>query len=194
MKYISTFELFEGYNKPRAGGKRRWTVKYKKKINCNNPKGFSQKQYCKRKRRGGNYKNESLNESDYYHALEVMDVLVDMSLELWDDNFNVQVAPKIITEDDRYIRVAMQKKSEPSPLGMYGATRFDYNKIKDVLLTMISYMEDEGYTIKEIEVSEKYAHTLIPVELKEEKLYLKYRPEQMVDYQIGQLVINFKEQ
>jgi hypothetical protein len=115
-----------------------------------------------------------------------MDVLVDMSLELWDDNFNVQVAPKIITEDDRYIRVAMQKKSEPS--------RFDYNKIKDVLLTMISYMEDEGYTIKEIEVSEKYAHTLIPVELKEEKLYLKYRPEQMVDYQIGQLVINFKEQ
>jgi hypothetical protein len=190
MKYISTFELFEGYNKPRAGGKRRWTVKYKKKINCNNPKGFSQKQYCKRKRRGGNYKNESLNESDWfrisYHALEVMDVLVDMSLELWDDNFNVQVAPKIITEDDRYIRVAMQKKSEPS--------RFDYNKIKDVLLTMISYMEDEGYTIKEIEVSEKYAHTLIPVELKEEKLYLKYRPEQMVDYQIGQLVINFKEQ
>ncbi len=27
------------------GGK--WTLKYKKSINCNRPKGFSQKQYCK---------------------------------------------------------------------------------------------------------------------------------------------------
>jgi len=27
------------------GGK--WTRKYKKSINCKNPKGFSQKQYCK---------------------------------------------------------------------------------------------------------------------------------------------------
>lgn len=27
------------------GGK--WSMKYKKSINCNNPKGFSQKQHCK---------------------------------------------------------------------------------------------------------------------------------------------------
>jgi hypothetical protein len=61
MKNILTFESFinESYNKPRAGGKRRWSVKYKKKIDCNNPKGFSQKQYCKRKRRGGSYKSKS---------------------------------------------------------------------------------------------------------------------------------------
>jgi hypothetical protein len=26
---------------------RRWSIKYKKSINCNRPKGFSQKQYCK---------------------------------------------------------------------------------------------------------------------------------------------------
>jgi hypothetical protein len=58
MKNILEFEEFinETYNKPRSGGKRRWSVKYKKKINCSNPKGFSQKQYCKRKRRGGGYK------------------------------------------------------------------------------------------------------------------------------------------
>jgi len=49
--------LLEGYNKPRAGGKKRWSVKYKKSINCSNPKGFSQIQFCKRKRRGGKYKN-----------------------------------------------------------------------------------------------------------------------------------------
>ena len=44
-----------GYNDPRVG-KKRWSIKQKKGINCNNPKGFSQKQYCKRKRRGGGYK------------------------------------------------------------------------------------------------------------------------------------------
>lgn len=47
----------ESYNKPRAGMKRRWSVKYKKSINCNNPKGFSQIAYCKRKKRGGEYKS-----------------------------------------------------------------------------------------------------------------------------------------
>ena len=61
MINILDWESFnEGYNKPRAGGKNRWSVKYKKKINCSNPKGFSQKQYCKRKRRGGKYKTESV--------------------------------------------------------------------------------------------------------------------------------------
>jgi len=49
--------IMEGYNKPRKGMKSRWSVKYKKKINCSNPKGFSQINYCKRKRRGGKYKS-----------------------------------------------------------------------------------------------------------------------------------------
>ena len=43
------------YNAPRVG-KKRWSIKRKKGINCSNPKGFSQKQYCKRKARGGGYK------------------------------------------------------------------------------------------------------------------------------------------
>ena len=30
---------------PQKGGK--WSMKYKKSINCNHPKGFSQKQHCK---------------------------------------------------------------------------------------------------------------------------------------------------
>ena len=25
----------------------KWSIKYKKSINCNRPRGFSQKQYCK---------------------------------------------------------------------------------------------------------------------------------------------------
>jgi hypothetical protein len=31
--------------KKRTG--RKWSMKYKKSINCRRPKGFSQKQYCK---------------------------------------------------------------------------------------------------------------------------------------------------
>jgi hypothetical protein len=38
--------------------KKRWSTKYKGSINCSNPKGFSQKNYCKRKRSGGKYKTE----------------------------------------------------------------------------------------------------------------------------------------
>jgi hypothetical protein len=37
MKYNKT--------KKRVGGK--WSIKYKRTINCKKPKGFSQKQYCK---------------------------------------------------------------------------------------------------------------------------------------------------
>ena len=59
MENILSYEQFitESYNKPRGGMKSRWSVKYKKSINCSNPKGFSQKNYCKRKKRGGHYKS-----------------------------------------------------------------------------------------------------------------------------------------
>jgi hypothetical protein len=54
---MTIHQLLKESNNPRKGMKSRWSVKYKKSIDCNNPKGFSQKQYCKRKRRGGSYKD-----------------------------------------------------------------------------------------------------------------------------------------
>ena len=45
--------MTKGANTKRVGantkrvGARKWSMKYKKSINCNRPKGFSQKQYCK---------------------------------------------------------------------------------------------------------------------------------------------------
>jgi len=132
--------------------------------------------------------------SDSYNKRQQrLRTLEDMSLELWDENFNVQVSSEVLSRDDKYIKVTMQKKSEPSPLGAYGAPRFDYNKIKDTLLSMVSYMESEGYSIRDIEVSSKYVHNLIPVQLKEEQLYLKFKPEEKMNYLIGQLIIKFKE-
>lgn len=59
MIYIESYQSFcESYNKPRVG-KKRWSMKYKRRINCNNPKGFSQKQFCKRIKKGGKYKNDA---------------------------------------------------------------------------------------------------------------------------------------
>jgi hypothetical protein len=133
-------------------------------------------------------KYESLDSSKRERNLRF---LGDMSFELGDDGFNVEV----ISYDDfglGDIIVRINKKSKPSPLGMYGSLRFNYNDIKETLLSMISYMESELYSIGSIEVSDKYVHNLIPVKLKGEELYLEYRPEQRVDYSIGQLVIKFK--
>ncbi len=42
----------------RIGGK--WSLKYKKSINCNHPKGFSQKQHCKYGRTHKKRKNTQL--------------------------------------------------------------------------------------------------------------------------------------
>ena len=132
-------------------------------------------------------KYESLDSSKRERNLRF---LGDMSLELGDNGFNVEV----ISYDDFVgdIIVRINKKIKPSPLGMYGALRFNYNDIKETLLSMISYMESESYSIGSIEVSDMYVHNLIPVKLKGEELYLEYRPGQKVDYSIAQLVIKFR--
>ena len=120
----------------------------------------------------------------YLKRQERLRVLSDMSLELWDENFNVQVSSEVLSRDDKYIVVNIVKR---------GQNRFDYSEIKDTFLSMISYMESEGHSIKSIEVSGEYVANLIPVELEGEELYLKFRPDQMVNYPIGQLIIKFKE-
>jgi hypothetical protein len=134
-------------------------------------------------------KYESLDSSKSERNLEF---LRDMSLELGDDGFNVFFScpnPGQLGSDlKRYsgdhddIKVLIQKSRG----------RFDYNDIKSTLLSMISYMESEGYSIGSIEVSGEYVSNLIPVKLKGEELYLEFRPEEKVDYPIGQLLIKFR--
>ena len=55
-KQLRERKIFENSLKNKQGkekrrGKKRWSRKYKKSINCRNPNGFSQKQYCKYGRR-----------------------------------------------------------------------------------------------------------------------------------------------
>jgi hypothetical protein len=60
-------ESINSYSKPKTkrrmhrqqkGGK--WSIKYKRSINCKRPKGFSQKNYCARQKRHGKYKAATL--------------------------------------------------------------------------------------------------------------------------------------
>ena len=130
-----------------------------------------------------------LASDSYNKRQERLRTLEDMSLELWDENFNVQVSSEVLSRDDKYIVVNIVKR---------GQNRFNYTEIKDTFLSMISYMESEGHSIS-IEVSDKYVSNLIPVELKGDELFLKHRVSRidgsylMVDYPIGQLIIKFKK-
>lgn len=56
---LSSSRSLSERNLPRAGGKKRWSLKYKRSIDCKHPKGFSQKNYCARKARGGHYLERS---------------------------------------------------------------------------------------------------------------------------------------
>lgn len=48
--FANSRKRFKGRFIPKGGKtkKRKWSLKYKRSINCKKPKGFSQKQYCKR--------------------------------------------------------------------------------------------------------------------------------------------------
>ena len=46
-KRIAELETYEKALTKKLGGRRKWTRKYKRSINCRRPKGFSQRQYCK---------------------------------------------------------------------------------------------------------------------------------------------------
>ena len=56
-KMMRSYRLTERYNKLQeeiSSLKEKWSAKYKKSINCNNPKGFSQRAHCQgRKKHGG---------------------------------------------------------------------------------------------------------------------------------------------
>ena len=123
----------------------------------------------------------------YLKRQERLRVLSDMSLELWDENFNVQVSSEILSRDDKYIVVNIVKR---------GQNRFDYSEIKDVFLSMVSYMESEGHSIKSIEVSDISSSNLIKYKLVDEVLLTDmagiYIPREL-NRSIGQLIIKFKE-
>lgn len=168
MKNILNWRSFnESYNKPRAGGKRRWSVKYKRKINCSNPKGFSQVQFCKRKRRGGHYKTESVNNDSIRQTLN------DIFLEVSDNtnwSFSISSINQIHEQDyignycEVYIFHGNEEGDEIEQIGYQ--QREIPKELVGCIESSIDFMDNEGfshnllfcdkYTCSNIEVNDLY--------------------------------------
>ena len=123
---------------------------------------------------------DSVKVIPYLKQLEIAEFLRDLSLELWDDNFNVQVSHTALRNaDDIVFTVNIVKRGEK---------RFLYESVKEVVRSMQNYMESEGFIVSQIEVCDPagwYGATL-----KEGELLNKIFGEE-INHLIGSLVINF---
>jgi len=86
-------------------------------------------------------KSYKLFESNWYDIKDHLNVLADMSLPLWDRDFNVQVADEIISREHQCVVVNIVKK---------GSTKFTFSVIKEELLEMVDYMDSEGWEVLNI--------------------------------------------
>ena len=48
---ITILKLTKKNKNNKSKSKKRWSLKYKRSINCKRPRGFSQRQYCKYSRK-----------------------------------------------------------------------------------------------------------------------------------------------
>jgi hypothetical protein len=133
-------------------------------------------------------KKSKLLESNWYDIKDHIDVLSDMSMYLWDKEFNVQVADEIISREHQCIVVNIVKK---------GSNKFTYPEIKQELLEMVGYMDREGWEILNMEFTRgRYNTRDLPVG----PLYCKLDGDKLVnmsgeeiDYQFYQLIVKFVE-
>ena len=122
-----------------------------------------------------------LFESSWYDIKDHIDVLSDMSMDLWDKEFNVQVADEIISREHQCIVVNIVKK---------GSNKFTYPEIKQELLEMVGYMDREGWEILNMEFTHIAAGPLY-CKLDGDKLVNMSGEE--IDYQFDQLIVKFVE-
>ena len=202
MKYLKTYKLFESksslkftkqpskkgaktetYNVIKDGeviGQIKWSSRMRgyaflpEKEHDDEIKKFIKDLMNKRKK-------SKLLESNWYDIKDHIKVLSDMSLALWDKNFNVQVADEIISREHQCIVINIVKK---------GSKKFTYPDIKQESLEMVGYMDREGWEILNMEFSH------IPVG----PLYCKLDGDKLVDvsgeeidYQFDQLIVKFVE-
>jgi hypothetical protein len=157
IQKVKSFFVSEAYNKPRAGGKKRWTIKYKKTINCSNAKGFSQKQYCKRKRKGGTYKNESVEsvmggliEKVGKVVMEVNDLCELHLIYLEDEGFDYYVDINDIVlgnYDNGDIIVKIDKD-----------VRFSWDQIKDRVIPFLIMLKKDFNVLEEVQFKINYGN------------------------------------
>jgi hypothetical protein len=116
----------------------------------------------------------------YVKQLEIAEFLRDLSLELWDDNFNVQVNHTALrSPDDIVFTVNIVKRGEK---------RFLFDNVKEVVQSMINYMDSESFIIKDIQVCDPAGW--YDAILKDDKIFSKIFGEE-INHLIGNVEINF---
>ncbi len=130
-------------------------------------------------------KTYKLFEANWYDIKDHIDVLSDMSMYLWDKDFNVQVADEIISREHQCIVVNIVKKAHPFSIP------FTYPEIKEELLEMVGYMDREGWEILNMEFTHIAAGPLY-CKLDGDKLVSAVSEEE-IDYQFHQLIVKFVE-
>jgi hypothetical protein len=126
-------------------------------------------------------KSYKVFESNWHDIKDHLDVLSNMSLDLWDKDFNVQVADEIISREHQCVVVNIIKK---------GDKRFTYPEIKEELLQMVDYMDRNGWEILNME----FMHIVSGY------LYCKLDVDRLVNmsgeeitYEFNQLIVKFVE-
>lgn len=126
-------------------------------------------------------KTYRLFEANWYDIIDHIKVLSEMSIDLWDKEFNVQVVDEIISREHQCIVVNIVKK---------GSKKFIYTEIKDELLEMVGYMDREGWEILNMEFTHIVSGPLY-CRLDGDKLVSLSGEE--IDYQFDQLIVKFVE-
>jgi len=128
-------------------------------------------------------KSYKLFESSWYDMKEYMNVLGDLSLSLWDKDFNVQIADEIISRVNQCIVVNIVKRGSNA--------KFTYPEIKEELLDMVHYMDLQGWEILNMEYTHIASGPLY-CKLDGDKL-VSVMSEEEIDYQFHQLIVKFKQ-
>jgi hypothetical protein len=128
-------------------------------------------------------KSIKLFEANWYDIKDHIDVLSDISLSLWDRDFNVQIADEIISRVNQCIVVNIVKRGSNA--------KFTYPEIKEELLDMVHYMDLQGWEILNMEYTHIASGPLY-CKLNGDKL-VSAMSEEEIDYQFHQLIVKFKQ-
>lgn len=120
--------------------KEKWSEKYKKSINCNNPKGFSQRAHCQGRKKK---LQEELNESVRTQAAQLKDIARKYSKEI-----------KTGTEKEKIEKMIQVLKKELKR-GIDSESKEHNISIKDVVQIVIDHLSENPYYYSKSEKPKK---------------------------------------
>ena len=157
--------------------KEKWSEKYKKSIDCNNPKGFSQKAHCQGRKKNANESEElkggladdktltqiakKHDAKEYYHIKNMMDSLrkelhmgIDVEMEHTDDKEKAkEIAMDHLWEDPSYYtklkKIEAKEMTGADSAGSFSAPAFG-SMVKKKEIKNIHNMTEAEQEIEEV--------------------------------------------